>query len=181
MSVNGSGQNVQSLERTFHRCFLPSFSSFGWGVSEEKIKMWKVNGGQTPDAKWWQTLTLPLARRANKVVVFKVKLCARASVRNVRSNYIIGICWFSAQHGALNSKRKDGCDSRVSIMYKSGALCLPVDCCFSETTKIQLKMLVNNQAAITTSPKSNLFSQRYTMLGLRCLTTFNNISVISWC
>jgi hypothetical protein len=28
------------------RCFLPSFSSFGWGVSEEKIKMWKVNGRQ---------------------------------------------------------------------------------------------------------------------------------------
>jgi hypothetical protein len=40
MFVNGSGQNMQPLERTFHRC---GFSSFGWGVSEEKIKMWKVN------------------------------------------------------------------------------------------------------------------------------------------
>jgi hypothetical protein len=39
MFVNGSGQNVHSLERTFNRCFLPSFSSFGGGVSEEKIKM----------------------------------------------------------------------------------------------------------------------------------------------
>jgi hypothetical protein len=28
MFVNGSGQNEQSLERTFHRCFLPSFTSF---------------------------------------------------------------------------------------------------------------------------------------------------------
>jgi hypothetical protein len=28
-------------------------------VSEEKIKMWKVNGRQTMDAKWWQKLTLP--------------------------------------------------------------------------------------------------------------------------
>jgi hypothetical protein len=37
--VNGSGQNEQSLERTFHRCFLPRFTSFGRGVSEEKIKM----------------------------------------------------------------------------------------------------------------------------------------------
>jgi hypothetical protein len=46
--VNGSGQNEQSLERTFHRCFLPSFTSFGWEVSEEKIKMWKVNGRQMP-------------------------------------------------------------------------------------------------------------------------------------
>ena len=29
MFVNGSGQSEQSLERTFHRCFLPSFTSFG--------------------------------------------------------------------------------------------------------------------------------------------------------
>jgi hypothetical protein len=29
MFVNGSGQNVQALERTFYRYFLPSFSSFG--------------------------------------------------------------------------------------------------------------------------------------------------------
>ena len=36
MLVNGSGQNVQSLERTAHRCFLPSFSSFALTVSEEK-------------------------------------------------------------------------------------------------------------------------------------------------
>ena len=48
MFVNGSGQNEHSLERTFHRCFLPSFTSFGWGVSEEKIKMWKVNGRRMP-------------------------------------------------------------------------------------------------------------------------------------
>ena len=39
MLVNRSGQNEQSLYRTFHRCFLSSFSSFGYGVSEEKIKM----------------------------------------------------------------------------------------------------------------------------------------------
>jgi hypothetical protein len=47
MFVNRSGQNEQSLERTFHRCFIPSFTSFGWGVSE-KIKMWKVNRWRTP-------------------------------------------------------------------------------------------------------------------------------------
>jgi len=56
MSDNRSGQNEQSLERTFHRCFLPSVSSFGrlfqrrrlkcekltddrQQISEEKIKM----------------------------------------------------------------------------------------------------------------------------------------------
>jgi hypothetical protein len=37
MFVNRSGQNEQYLERTFHRCFLPSLSSFGQAVSEEKI------------------------------------------------------------------------------------------------------------------------------------------------
>jgi hypothetical protein len=68
MFVNGSEQNEQSLERTFHRCFLPSFTSFGWGVSEEKIQMWKVNEQQTTDAKWWQKLMLPLARRAKNLI-----------------------------------------------------------------------------------------------------------------
>jgi hypothetical protein len=51
MFVNRSGQNEHSLERTFHRCFLPSFSSFGWEVSEEKIKMWKVNGQTIDDGR----------------------------------------------------------------------------------------------------------------------------------
>jgi hypothetical protein len=37
MFVNGSGRNEQSLQRTFQRCFLPSFGSFGQAVSEEKI------------------------------------------------------------------------------------------------------------------------------------------------
>ena len=37
MFVNQSGQNEQSLQKTFHRCFLPSFGSFSQAVSEEKI------------------------------------------------------------------------------------------------------------------------------------------------
>jgi hypothetical protein len=32
MFVNGSGQNEQYLQGTFHRCFLPSFNSFGQAV-----------------------------------------------------------------------------------------------------------------------------------------------------
>jgi hypothetical protein len=39
MFVNGSGQTEQSIERTFHRCFLPSFTSFGRAVLKKKIKM----------------------------------------------------------------------------------------------------------------------------------------------
>jgi hypothetical protein len=37
MFVNGLGRNEQSLQKTFHRCLLPSFGSFGQTVSEEKI------------------------------------------------------------------------------------------------------------------------------------------------
>jgi hypothetical protein len=33
--VNGSGQIEQSLLRTFHRCFLQSFGSFGRAVTEK--------------------------------------------------------------------------------------------------------------------------------------------------
>jgi hypothetical protein len=36
MFVNGSGQNKPSQHRTFLRCFLPSFDSFGQTVSGEK-------------------------------------------------------------------------------------------------------------------------------------------------
>ena len=46
MSVNGSGRNKQSLQRTFHRCFLPNFSSFGKTVSEEKIFQKSTNQKQ---------------------------------------------------------------------------------------------------------------------------------------
>ena len=37
MFVNGSGQNEQSLQRTFHRFYLPSVGSFGKAVLENKM------------------------------------------------------------------------------------------------------------------------------------------------
>ena len=46
MSINGSELNQQSLLRTFHRCFLPSFGSFGQAVSEEKIFFKSANQKQ---------------------------------------------------------------------------------------------------------------------------------------
>jgi len=46
---------------------LPTKFQFIWlSVSEEKIKMWKVNGQQTTDAKRWQKLILPLEMWANE-------------------------------------------------------------------------------------------------------------------
>ena len=46
MFVHGSGRNQHSLQRTFHRCFLPSFGSFGQVVSEEKIFQKSTNQKQ---------------------------------------------------------------------------------------------------------------------------------------
>ena len=44
--VNGSGRNEQSLQRTSHRCILPSFGSFGKAVLEEKILQKSTNQKQ---------------------------------------------------------------------------------------------------------------------------------------
>ena len=46
MFVNESSRNEQSLQRTFHICFLPSFGSFGQEVSEEKIFQKSTNQKQ---------------------------------------------------------------------------------------------------------------------------------------
>ena len=46
MFVNGSRRNEHSLQRTFHRCFLPSFGSFGQAVSEQKIFFKSTNQEQ---------------------------------------------------------------------------------------------------------------------------------------
>ena len=46
MFVNGLRQNEQSLQKTFHRCFLSSFGSFGYVVSEEKIFQKQINQKQ---------------------------------------------------------------------------------------------------------------------------------------
>ena len=42
MFVNGSGQNVQSLERTFYRYFLPSFTSLHLAGFQRRLKCEKL-------------------------------------------------------------------------------------------------------------------------------------------
>ena len=54
MFVNGSGQNQQSLQSTFHRCFLSSFDSFGKAVSEEKI--FRNQPIRNKNCRWWPCL-----------------------------------------------------------------------------------------------------------------------------
>ena len=56
MFVNRSGRNEQSLQRTCHRCFLPSFTSYGQAVSEEKIKKnWPISN---KNCIWWPCLLM---------------------------------------------------------------------------------------------------------------------------
>ena len=56
MSVNGSGRNEQSQQRIFHRCFLPSFDSFGQTVSEEKnLKNQPITN---KNRLWWPCLSM---------------------------------------------------------------------------------------------------------------------------
>ena len=53
--VNGSGHNEQSLQRTFHRCFLPSFGSFGHVVSE---KLFRHRPIRNKNRLWWPCLLM---------------------------------------------------------------------------------------------------------------------------
>ena len=42
MFVNGSGRNEYRYRGPSIDASYLSFTSFGWGISEEKVKMWKV-------------------------------------------------------------------------------------------------------------------------------------------
>jgi hypothetical protein len=46
MFINGPELKEQSLQMTFQGCFLPSFDSFGWAVSEKKIFL-EINQSET--------------------------------------------------------------------------------------------------------------------------------------
>jgi hypothetical protein len=63
MFVNGSGRNEQSLQRTFHRCFLPSFGSFGQAVSDEKI--FKNRPIRNKNGLWLPCLLMDLDEMSN--------------------------------------------------------------------------------------------------------------------
>ena len=56
MFVNGSERHKQSQQRIFHRCFLPSFGSFGKAVSEEKIFRNRLI--RNKNCLWWPCLLM---------------------------------------------------------------------------------------------------------------------------
>ena len=55
MFVNGSGRNEQYLQRTFHRCFIPSVGSFGQAVSEKILKNRSI---RNKNCLWWPCLLM---------------------------------------------------------------------------------------------------------------------------
>ena len=55
MFVNGSGRNEQSLQRTSHKCFLPSFGSFGQAVSK---KIFRNRPIRNKYCQWWPCLLM---------------------------------------------------------------------------------------------------------------------------
>ena len=63
MFVNRSGRNEQSSQRTLHRCFLPSFGSFGQAVSEEKI--FKNRPIRNKNCLWWPCLLMDRDEMSN--------------------------------------------------------------------------------------------------------------------
>ena len=63
MFVNGSKRNEQSLQMTFHRCFLPSFDSFGKAVSEEKI--FRNRPIRNKNCLWWPCLLMDQDEMSN--------------------------------------------------------------------------------------------------------------------
>jgi hypothetical protein len=62
MFVNGSRQNEQSLQRTFHRCFLSSFGSFGNAVSE---KIFRNQPIRKKNCLWWPCLQMDWDEMSN--------------------------------------------------------------------------------------------------------------------
>ena len=65
MFVIGSGQNQQSLQMTFHGCFLPSVHSFGQAVSEEKIFLFRNQPIRNNNCLWWPCLLSDLDKMSN--------------------------------------------------------------------------------------------------------------------
>jgi hypothetical protein len=60
MFVNRLGQMSNLYKRTFHRCFLPSFGSFGHAVSEEKIL--RDRPIRNKDRLWWPCLLMDMGQ-----------------------------------------------------------------------------------------------------------------------
>jgi hypothetical protein len=78
MFVNGSVRNEQYLQRTFRRCFLPSFGSFGRAVYEEKIL--KNRPIRNKNCLWWPYLSMDRDEMSNLHRVLPIDASYQVSV-----------------------------------------------------------------------------------------------------
>ena len=128
MFVNGSGRNEQYLQRTFHRCFLPSFGSFGKAVSEEKI--FRNRPIRNKNCLWWPCLLLDQNEMSNLyrgpsidasyqvsyhlAKRFQRKSCFRnRPIRN--KNCLWWPCLLTDQNGMSNSYRGPSIDVSYQV------------------------------------------------------------------
>ena len=62
--VNGTGRNEQSLQRTFHRCILPSFGSI-WQSGFRGEFFLEINQSEKKNCLWWPCLLSDRDRMSN--------------------------------------------------------------------------------------------------------------------
>ena len=78
MFVIGSKQNEHFLQRTFHRCFLPRFGSFGQAVSEQKI--FRNQPIRKKNCMWWPCLLMDRNKMSNLYIGFSIDASYQVSV-----------------------------------------------------------------------------------------------------
>ena len=133
--VNRSELNDQSLQRTFHRCILPNFSSFDLAVSEEKIfqkstnqkQEWRVpamfaNGSVRNEKSLQRTFHrdfLPILDSFGKVIS-KKKIFRNRPIRN--KNSLWRPCLLMNRDEMRNLYRGHSIDASYQISVHVGAV-----------------------------------------------------------
>jgi hypothetical protein len=85
MFVNESGRNEQSLQRTFHRCFLSSIGSFGKAVSE---KIFKNQPIRNKNCLWRPCLLMDRDEVSKRYRGFSIDASYKVSVYSVSEKKI---------------------------------------------------------------------------------------------
>ena len=123
-------------KRTFHRCFLPSFGSFGHAVSEEKI--FRNRPIRNKNCLWWPCLLMDWDRMSNLyrgpsidasypvsyhlAKRFQRKSCFRnQTIRN--KNCLRWPCLLTDQNGMSNSHRGSSIDASYQVSVYLANLC----------------------------------------------------------
>ena len=146
MFLNRSRRNEQSSQRTFHRCFIPSFVSFGQAVSEEKIL--KNRPIRNKNCLWWLCL-----------VMDHNKMCTLQRGPSIDASYQVSV------HLADSfQRRRLKCEKLTDDMIQLK------NSCFSELTKcvglIKKQTSSSSQLMAMIQLKNSCFSELTKCVGL---------------